>query len=47
LHDALEYMAAGMKPQQILDDFPYLTAGDLQACLAFTADREKHLIPNV
>ena len=44
VYDVLEYMAAGMTPQQILDDFPYLTAEDLQACLAFAADREKHLM---
>ncbi len=44
VYDVLEYMAAGMTPQQILDDFPYLTAEDLQACFAFAADREKHLM---
>jgi len=26
---------------EILVDFPYLTAEDIQACLAFAADRER------
>jgi uncharacterized protein (DUF433 family) len=28
----------------ILIDFPMLTAEDIQACLAYAADREKHSI---
>lgn len=38
--DVLSYLAAGMTPQEILYDFPYLTQDDIQACLAFAADRE-------
>jgi uncharacterized protein (DUF433 family) len=36
----LSYLAAGMTNAEILDDFPYLTAEDIQACLAFAAERE-------
>lgn len=41
VYDVLEYLASGMTPQQILDDFPDLTAEDIQACLAYAADRER------
>ena len=34
--DVLSYLAAGMSNQEILDDFPYLTADDIRACLAYT-----------
>lgn len=41
VYDVLQYLASGMTPQQILDDFPYLTPEDIQACLAYAADRER------
>jgi uncharacterized protein (DUF433 family) len=41
--DVLEYLAAGMSVEQIIDDFPDLTAEDIRACLAFAADRERRL----
>jgi uncharacterized protein (DUF433 family) len=44
VQDVLEYMASGMTNDQILQDFPYLTKEDLQACLAFAADRERRLL---
>ena len=43
VRDVLEYLAAGMTPQAIVDDFPDLTLQDIQACLAFAADRERRL----
>ncbi len=43
VQDVLEYLAAGMTPAVILDDFPDLTADDIRACLAFAADRERRL----
>ncbi len=43
VYDVLSYLAAGMTAQEILDDFPYLEAEDIQACLAYAADREKSL----
>lgn len=41
--DVLGYLAAGMSEAQILGDFPYLTAEDIRACLAFAADRERRI----
>lgn len=41
--DVLDYLASGMSTEQILEDFPELTAEDLRACLAFAADRERRL----
>jgi uncharacterized protein (DUF433 family) len=32
-----------MSVEEILDDFPELTAEDIRACLAFAADRERRL----
>jgi uncharacterized protein (DUF433 family) len=42
--DVLSYLAAGMTQAEILDDFPYLTAEDIQACLAFAAERERRML---
>ena len=36
-------LAAGMTSAQILDDFPYLTAEDIQASLAYAAERERSM----
>lgn len=44
VYDVLEYLAAGMSPEEILADFPDLTSEDLRACLAFAADRERRLM---
>ena len=41
VYDVLDYLASGMTQQEILDDFPYLTAADIRACLQYAADREK------
>ncbi len=41
VHDVFSYLAAGMTEMQILEDFPYLAAEDIQACYAFAADRER------
>ena len=41
VYDVLEYLASGMSPQQVLDDFPDLTPLDIQACFAYAADRER------
>jgi uncharacterized protein (DUF433 family) len=43
VYDVLEYMAGGMSEDEILVDFPDLTAEDLRACLAFAAARERRL----
>lgn len=41
VYEVLEYLASGMTQEQILRDFPYLAAEDIQACLAYAADRER------
>jgi uncharacterized protein (DUF433 family) len=43
VQDVLEYLAGGMTADEILTDFPDLTADDIRACLAFAADRERRL----
>ncbi len=40
--DVFGYLSGGMTVAEVLDDFPDLTAEDIQACFAFAADREKH-----
>ena len=40
VYDVLEYLAAGMSEQEIIDDFPDLTQEDIRACPAFAADRQ-------
>ena len=44
VYDVLDYLASGMSEEQIVKDFPYLTREDIQACLSYAADRERHLI---
>ena len=40
VQDVLEYLAGGMTVQEVLTDFPELTAEDIRACLVFAAYRE-------
>ena len=42
--DVLSYLAAGMSHAEILEDFPYLTQEDIQACLAYAAERERSML---
>jgi uncharacterized protein (DUF433 family) len=44
VYDVLEYLASGMSSEEIVRDFPDLTAADIRACLAFAADRERRLL---
>jgi uncharacterized protein (DUF433 family) len=41
--DVLECLAGGMTQEELLAEFPDLTAEDIRACLAFAADRERKL----
>lgn len=43
VYDVLEQLASGATPEAILDDFPELEREDIQACLAFAADRERNI----
>jgi len=40
--DMLEMLASGMTKQEILEDFPYLEAEDIQACLYYAAQKLNH-----
>ena len=42
--DVLSYLAAGMTVAELLQDLPYLTADDIQACLAYAAERERSML---
>ena len=41
--DVFDYLGGGMTVSEVLDDFPDLTAEDIQACFAFAADRDRRL----
>jgi len=41
--DVLEYLAAGMTPAEIVDDFPTLKLEHVSAALEFAAVRERRL----
>ena len=43
VYDVLGWLAAGMTNEDIIEDFPELTIEDIQACLAYAADREHKL----
>lgn len=40
VYDVLSMLSSGMSHQEIVDDFPELTADDIRAVLAYAADRE-------
>jgi len=40
VYDVLSWLASGMKNEEIISDFPELSEEDIQACLAYAADRE-------
>ena len=44
VYDILSYLAAGMTPEDILADFPYLTEEDIRACLSYAADRKRQTL---
>jgi uncharacterized protein (DUF433 family) len=44
VYDILGWLAAGMSRAEILADYPDLVDEDIQAALAFAADREHHMV---
>ena len=42
--DVLSLLAAGASEAEILEDYPYLTADDIRACLAYAAAQADHPI---
>lgn len=45
--DVLELLAADVPEAEILEDFPYLEAEDIRACLAFAARQADHVVLRV
>jgi uncharacterized protein (DUF433 family) len=45
--DVLDMLAGGATEAQILEDFPYLEAEDIRACLEFAAVETDHAILKV
>ncbi|AII52441.1 DUF433 domain-containing protein [Hymenobacter sp. APR13] len=41
--DVLGWLGSGQTIPEILEDFPKLTQAQIQACLLYAADRERHL----
>jgi uncharacterized protein (DUF433 family) len=42
--DVLSLLAAGASELEILEDYPYLTADDIKACLQYAAVQADHAI---
>ena len=42
VQDVLQWLASGQSVQDILADYPQLEREDIQAVLAYAADRERH-----
>lgn len=45
--DVLEYMAAGMTPEDIVQEHPDLTPEDIRAALAYAADLQRKLTAGI
>ena len=43
VYDILRMLANGMKPKEIVDDFPELTENDIYASLSYAADKERKI----
>ncbi len=41
--DVFDYLGGGMTIDEVLADFPDLTAEDIRACFAYAADRDRRL----
>ena len=41
--DVLGWLAHDMSIEEVIEDFPELTKADIQACLAYAADRESRV----
>jgi uncharacterized protein (DUF433 family) len=42
--DVLGLLAAGVSQAEILEDYPYLTADDITACLSYAAAQVDHAV---
>ncbi len=43
VYDVLQMLADGMIHDEIIDDFAELSHEDILACLAYAADKERHI----
>ncbi len=43
VYDVLQMLADGMSHDEIIDDFAELSHEDILACLAYAADKERHI----
>ena len=43
VYDVLSWLACGMSIDEMIVDYPELTKKDIQACLAYAADREQRI----
>ena len=43
VYDVLAWLSKGMTKAEIIEDFPELTEEDINACLAYAAEREHKL----
>jgi uncharacterized protein (DUF433 family) len=43
VYDILSWLASGMTNEEIISDYPELTMTDIQASLAYAADRESKI----
>ena len=43
VYDVLSWLASGMTQKEIVEDYPELSITDIQACLAYAADREQRV----
>ncbi|TVQ80795.1 MAG: DUF433 domain-containing protein [Flavobacteriales bacterium] len=43
VYDVLSWLATGMTQKEIIKDYPELSKEDIQACLAYAADREQRI----
>jgi len=44
VYDVLSYLASGMTEEEIISDYPDLTAEDIHAALAYAAERERKTV---
>jgi len=42
VYDVLGWLAQGMTPQEVMEDYPELSTEQIKACLAYAAEREHH-----
>jgi uncharacterized protein (DUF433 family) len=43
VYDILSWLASGMTNEEVISDYPELTMADIQASLAYAADRESKI----